>query len=91
MNEAVYVKADDQTLYFEALGIQSYGREKEKLTFQGAAELFWDIFSFFIRAVEPIGSDLVHVPPLWLHLNELHRLHLAFNGIFHGLCSPSSL
>jgi TIR domain len=44
MNEAVYVKADDQTLYFEALGMQSYGREKEKLTFQGAAELFWDIF-----------------------------------------------
>jgi hypothetical protein len=44
MNEAVYVKADDQTLYFEALGMRSYGREKEKLTSQGAAELFWDIF-----------------------------------------------
>jgi len=44
MNEAIYVKADDQMLYFEALGMQSYGREKEKLTFQGAAELFWDIF-----------------------------------------------
>jgi hypothetical protein len=44
MNEAVFVKADDQTLYFEALGMQSYGRDKEKLTFQGAAELFWDIF-----------------------------------------------
>ena len=45
MNEAVYVKADDQALYFEALGMQSYrSREKEKLTFQGAAELFWDPF-----------------------------------------------
>lgn len=44
MNEAVFVKADDQMLYFEALGMQSYGREKEKLTFQGAAELFWDLF-----------------------------------------------
>lgn len=44
MNEAVYVKADDQMLYFEALGMQSYGSEKEKLTFQGAAELFWDLF-----------------------------------------------
>lgn len=44
MNEAVYVKADDQMLYFEALGMQSYGREEEKLTFQGAAELFWDLF-----------------------------------------------
>ena len=44
MNEAVSVKADDQTLYFEALGMQAYGREKEKLTFQGAAELFWELF-----------------------------------------------
>jgi hypothetical protein len=44
MNEAVSVKADDQTLYFEALGIQAYGREKVKLTFQGAAELFWELF-----------------------------------------------
>ena len=44
MNEAVSVKADDQTLYFEALGMQAHGREKEKLTFQGAAELFWELF-----------------------------------------------
>jgi hypothetical protein len=45
MNEAVSVKADDQTLYFQALGMQSYGRrEKEKLSAQGAAELFWDLF-----------------------------------------------
>jgi hypothetical protein len=44
MNEAVSVKADDQALYFEALGMQSYGRDKEKLTMQGAAELFWAIF-----------------------------------------------
>ena len=41
MNEAVSVKADDQMLYFQALGMQSYGRrEKEKLSAQGAAELF---------------------------------------------------
>jgi TIR domain len=44
MNEAIYVKADEQMLYFEALGIQSFGRGKEKLTFEGAAELFWDLF-----------------------------------------------
>jgi hypothetical protein len=44
MNEAVHVKADDQTLYFEPLGMQSTGGGKEKLSFQGAAELFWDIF-----------------------------------------------
>ena len=35
MNEAVSVKADDQTLYFEALGMQAYGREKEKADLPG--------------------------------------------------------
>jgi TIR domain-containing protein len=44
MNEAVLVKTDDQMIYFEALGMQSFGNSKEKLTFQGAAELFWAIF-----------------------------------------------
>jgi TIR domain len=44
MNESVSAKTDDQTLYFQALGMQSYGRDKEKLTMQGAAELFWDLF-----------------------------------------------
>lgn len=44
MNEAVLVKTDNQMIYFEALGMQSFGNSKEKLTFQGAAELFWEIF-----------------------------------------------
>jgi hypothetical protein len=45
MNEAVSVKADDQMLYFQLLGMQSYGRkDKEKLSAQGAAEVFWDLF-----------------------------------------------
>ena len=44
MNEAVLVRTDEQMIYFEALGMQSYGNNKEKLTFQGAAELFWEIF-----------------------------------------------
>jgi hypothetical protein len=44
MNEAVSVKADDQMLYFEPMGMQSFGRDKDKLTIQGAAELFWEIF-----------------------------------------------
>jgi len=45
INEAVSVKNDDQTLYFQSLGMQSYGRrEKEKLSPQGAAEVFWDLF-----------------------------------------------
>jgi len=44
MNEAVLVRTDDQMIYFEVLGMQSYGSSKEKLTFQGAAELFWELF-----------------------------------------------
>jgi hypothetical protein len=44
MNEAVLVRSDEQMIYFEALGMQSYGNSKEKLTFQGTAELFWEIF-----------------------------------------------
>ena len=44
MNEAVMVRADDQMIYFEALGMQSYGNSKDRLSFQGAAELFWEVF-----------------------------------------------
>jgi hypothetical protein len=44
MNEAIYVKTDDEAIYFEPLGMQTYGRGKEKLTCEGAAELFWNIF-----------------------------------------------
>jgi TIR domain len=44
MNEAVYVKNDDQEIYFEVLGMQSYGERRETLTFEGAAELFWELF-----------------------------------------------
>ena len=44
MNEAVMVRADDEMIYFEALGMQAYGSSKDRLTFQGAAELFWELF-----------------------------------------------
>jgi hypothetical protein len=44
MNEAVTVRADEEAIYFEALGLQSYGSTKDRLTFQGAAELFWELF-----------------------------------------------
>jgi hypothetical protein len=45
MNEAVSVKNDHQSLYFQALGMQSGGsRDKQTLTAQGAAELFWELF-----------------------------------------------
>lgn len=50
MNESVSVKADDQSLYFEALGMQSYGGRKGNLSFEGVAELFWEIF------IRPIQS-----------------------------------
>lgn len=44
VNEIVTVTADDEMLYFEALGMQSFRNSKERLTFQGAAELFWELF-----------------------------------------------
>jgi hypothetical protein len=44
MNEAVMVRADDQMIYCEAFGMQSYGNSKDRLSFQGAAELFWELF-----------------------------------------------
>jgi hypothetical protein len=50
MNEAVIVRADDEMIYFEALGMQSYGNSKDRLTFQGAAELFWQLF---MRPLQP--------------------------------------
>lgn len=34
MNGAVMVRADEQMIYFEALGMQSFGNSKDKLTFQ---------------------------------------------------------
>lgn len=44
MNECLTVQADDQTLYFSSLGLASFGRDREqKLSQDGAAELFWDI------------------------------------------------
>ena len=49
MNEAVMVRADDEMIYFEALGMQSYGNSTDRLTFQGGAELFCELF---IRPVQ---------------------------------------
>lgn len=45
MNENLSVEADDQGLYFKALGFAHFGREKEEhLTFEGAAEYYWSMF-----------------------------------------------
>jgi hypothetical protein len=43
-NEALSVGTDDQSLYFRALGLQSPVRSSDKLSFEGAAELFWGLF-----------------------------------------------
>jgi hypothetical protein len=43
-NEALSVEADDRSLYFKALGMQSPAQSREKLSFEGAAELFWGLF-----------------------------------------------
>jgi hypothetical protein len=46
-NENLSVESDDQTLYLRSLGMSSLGRggrETNKLTPEGAAELYWDMF-----------------------------------------------
>jgi hypothetical protein len=43
-NENLHVENDDQGLFLKSLGMQSYGRgEDKKLTFEGAAELYWSM------------------------------------------------
>jgi len=43
-NESLSVEADDQSLYFKALGMQSPSRSRGKFSFQGAAEFYWELF-----------------------------------------------
>jgi hypothetical protein len=43
-NESLTVEADDQSLYFKPLGMQSPAGPGDKLSFEGAAELFWGLF-----------------------------------------------
>ncbi|WP_454868479.1 toll/interleukin-1 receptor domain-containing protein [Pseudomonas farris] len=42
-NESLLVEADDQSLYLTSLGIASYGRQTQKLSQEGAAEILWEI------------------------------------------------
>jgi hypothetical protein len=51
MNESLSIEVDDQALYFRALGMQFYGKQTEKLSFEGAAEFFWSLF------IRPIQED----------------------------------
>jgi hypothetical protein len=46
-NENLSVESDDQSLYLKALGMSQLGRggnEREKLSQQGAAEFYWELF-----------------------------------------------
>ena len=43
-NEALSVESDDQSIFFKPLGMQSASHSSDKLSFQGAAELFWGLF-----------------------------------------------
>lgn len=41
-NESIHVEADDQSMYFQAMGVQFSGSSRTKhLSAEGAAELFW--------------------------------------------------
>jgi hypothetical protein len=52
-NESMSVQSDDQTLYLRALGMSRFGRggDTAKLTAQGGAELYWELF------IEPLQRD----------------------------------
>jgi hypothetical protein len=46
-NESLSVEHDNQTLYLKALGMSmmgSGGRQQSKLSLEGGAELYWDLF-----------------------------------------------
>lgn len=43
-NEMLHVDADEQGMFLKSFGMQSFGREADrKLTFEGAAELYWEM------------------------------------------------
>lgn len=39
----VSVENDDQAIYLKAMGMASYGSNRQNLTQEGAAELFWSM------------------------------------------------
>ena len=52
-NEQLFVEADDQSIFLRSLGFMSSGgrRQDEKLTLEGAAEVYWE------RFIEPLQRD----------------------------------
>eukprot|EP01012_Entosiphon_sulcatum_P060157 TRINITY_DN84965_c0_g1_i1.p1 TRINITY_DN84965_c0_g1~~TRINITY_DN84965_c0_g1_i1.p1 ORF type:complete len:321 (+),score=13.72 TRINITY_DN84965_c0_g1_i1:78-1040(+) len=44
MNEALTVNADEQIMFLQAMGMASFGNQRDqKLSYEGAAELFWSL------------------------------------------------
>ncbi|KAB6717012.1 hypothetical protein C8029_06445 [Roseobacter sp. TSBP12] len=44
-NENLTVEADEQTLYLRSMGMAHFGQNRDqKLTFEGAAETYWQMF-----------------------------------------------
>jgi hypothetical protein len=43
-NESISVYADDQTMFLRSMGMNFHASREEKLTHEGAAELFWGMF-----------------------------------------------
>lgn len=60
-NESLSVEADDQGLYFKAMGMASMGRGADRhLTFEGAAECYWVPFSSRSRDCgEALGQSML--------------------------------
>lgn len=48
-NESLSVANDGQAMHFESMGMNSFGKRDEKLSMQGAAELYW---SMLIRTLQ---------------------------------------
>ncbi|MCP9625846.1 hypothetical protein NML43_01960 [Rhodopseudomonas palustris] len=43
-NEILTVEADDQALYFQSFGMTMGRGDRQKLSYEGAAELYWSMF-----------------------------------------------
>lgn len=48
-NESLRVDAEDDGLFLKAGGMASYGQERRRLTFEGGAELYWEMLIQALR------------------------------------------
>lgn len=83
-DEMLSVNADEQTMFLRPLGMIRFGRgaEQEKLSMQGAAELFWGLFMEPLQRIDVVhpGTAVLPVnPPPSALLSARHRV-----SPFHG-------